>query len=191
MQRILNDPKPHRVHYANWERFKLMSTILFFTGLRVGELRDFNREKLLDLIDKSQVELFQTKTNANRLVLMPKYGRRTLKTLRVSIDTVCPNDDTLLYPFKDNKKNKIVEFINDFLKPYCQEFNIKLTSHSFRAGFITNLLHKTPLHQVQQLAAHKDVRSTMCYNRHNIIADEGKNLLDSTFDSFQDDDKIA
>jgi hypothetical protein len=53
---------------------KLMSTILFFTGLRVGELRDFNREKLLDLIDKGQVELFQTKTNANRLVLMPKYG---------------------------------------------------------------------------------------------------------------------
>jgi hypothetical protein len=50
-----------------------MSTILFFTGLRVGELRDFNREKLLDLIDKGQVELFQTKTNANRLVLMPKY----------------------------------------------------------------------------------------------------------------------
>ncbi len=31
----------------------------------------------------------------------------------------------------------------------------------------------------------------MCYNRHTITADEGKDLLDSTFDSFQDDDKIA
>lgn len=181
LQRILTDPKPNKIRVISWERFKIMCALLYFTGLRISEIRNFTRQDIIDFINRQQIEVLQYKTNTKKTVLLPKYGKTVMKSLQRSIDTVCPNKQDILYPYKDLKKNKIIESVNKKLKPYAAEFNLNLTSHSFRAGFITQLLHKVPVHKVQQLAGHKDVRSTIRYNRHNLTAQEKINILDESF----------
>ena len=101
-----------------------MCTILFFTKLRVGELKLFNRGKIMELINAGRTDIFQPKTHSLRSVLLSKYGRQTLKELQVSIDTVCPDDEISLYPMKEKKGNKIAESINSILQKYGEQCNL-------------------------------------------------------------------
>lgn len=45
-------------------------------------------------------------------------------------------------------------------------YNIK--SHSFRINMISNLLNKITVQHAAQIIGHKDIRSTMSYNRYTL-----------------------
>jgi integrase len=158
-----------------------MCAILFFTGLRINELRQFDREVLLSLVDKGQAEILQAKTKAWKTILLPEAAKKVFKHLKVAIDTACPHNEDFLYTSEDPSKNKIVEFMNKRLKPYADEANLRLTSHSFRAGFITRLLRTAPIEKVRQIVGHSDIRSTQIYNRHMLVNTEKQSILDETF----------
>lgn len=181
MSYIISDPKPLRGRYTTWFRFKIIVIILFFTGLRAGELRQFTRMMLLDLIKTGDADILQFKTKAYRKVVLSQHARKVLEAQRDSIDVICPEDDSLLYPFRDPKGNKLIESINVRLKPYAERFNLKFTSHSFRAGYITELLAKVPAQHVQELVGHSNIRSTMHYNRAPLSANAKKKLLDESY----------
>lgn len=68
--------------------------------------------------------------------------------------------------------------INTYLQPYAKQFNLKLTSHSFRINFVTELLkHEVPTHLAQELVGHADIRLTMFYKRYTTTdEDKLKNL---------------
>lgn len=72
----MRDLKPYKVQTHTWHRLKIMCTILFFTGLRVGELKLFNRGKIMELINARRTDIFQPKTHSLRSVLLSKYGRQ-------------------------------------------------------------------------------------------------------------------
>lgn len=158
-----------------------MTSILFFTGLRAGELRSFTRRTLLDLIENGEVEILQTKTNAKRTVIFSENARYMLKTQLKSIYAVCEYEDTPLYPFQDPQGNKLIESINAGLEPYAEKLNLKFSSHSFRAGYITQLLREVPAQHVQELVGHADIRSTMQYNRLPLSTNAKRKLLDQAY----------
>lgn len=56
---------------------------------------------------------------------------------------------------------------NKHLETYKKQFNLNLTSHSFRINFVTALLkHEVPFHVTKQLIGHCDIGSTITYKRY-------------------------
>lgn len=181
-EQIIYGKIPYKKNSFSWKRFQIMVAILYFTGLRVNELKQFHRQVLLHLIENGKADIYQSKTKALKTIILPESAKKVFKHLKVAIDTVCPNKGDFLYDSPDPQNNKIVEYINKRLKPYADEANLNLTSHSFRAGYITELLRKAPIEKVRQIVGHADIRSTEVYNRHILENVEKKQLLDQAFD---------
>ena len=108
-----------------------MVTILFFTGLRAGELRSFTQLTLLNLLENGNGDILQPKTQAFRKIVLSDHGKNVLQAMRDDILLICPEENSLLFPFKDSKGNKLIEFINQRLQPYAQRFGLKFTYFHF------------------------------------------------------------
>ena len=48
--------------------------------------------------------------------------------------------------------------------------------------YITELLGRHPIHKVQQIVGHSDIRSTEKYNRAILTTENKKDMLDDSFD---------
>ena len=66
------------------------------------------------------------------------------------------------------------------MKVFAKPYNIKVSSHSFRIGFLRKSLEHTDPHNAQKLISHSDIRSTMRYNRYQLNPEEDTNLLDNS-----------
>lgn len=66
---------------------------------------------------------------------------------------------------KQMGKDEWVRSINRFMQPAILEFNLILTSHSFRINYVTKLLGKVPLQRAKTIIGHKDIRTTERYDR--------------------------
>ena len=72
---------------------------------------------------------------------------------------------------------------NKFLNPYWQKYKLNLKSHSFRIHFVTQALKHSTTQQAQKLVGHKDIRTTLKYNRH-LMAKTDKESV--SFKMFED-----
>ena len=150
-----------------------------------------------DLRTKQKCSFYQSKVKKERAVLLPPHALQAFNRIREDIDLVYKDHDVLfpgepydkdeshskktnnvLNTRKPKWPHKFPEMINRYLEPYAQKFNLKLTSHSFRINFVTDLLrHEVPTHVAQELVGHSDIRSTLCYKRYTTTdEDKLKNL---------------
>ena len=68
--------------------------------------------------------------------------------------------------------------------------NTGFCSHSFRINFITTLLKFAPIDQVSDIIGHKDVKSTIPYNRYTLDKVKGRELLDKAIFNVKDEKGI-
>lgn len=170
---ILNEQRPAGANRLNWSRFKVASTVLFYTGLRINEICYMTPKMMDDLCTKQKCSFYQSKVKKERAVLLPPHAIESFKKIKEDIAIVYKNYD-VLYPISPQWRHKFPEMINKYLQPYAKKFNLRLTSHSFRINFVTDLLrHEVPTHVTQELIGHTDIRSTMSYKRYT-TTDEDK-----------------
>lgn len=170
---ILNDERPARANKLNWARFRVTSTVLFYTGLRINEICYMTPQMIDDFCTKQKCSFYQSKVKKERAVLLPPHAVESFKRIKEDIAIVYRNYD-VLYPIDPKWRHKFPEMINKYLQPYAKKFNLRLTSHSFRINFVIDLLrHEVPTHVTQELIGHNDIRSTMSYKRY-ITTDEDK-----------------
>ena len=107
----------------------------------------------------NKCSFYQPKVNEECTVLLPDYAAKSFNNIKTDSKQVYKKHD-VLYPIDPRWSRKFTEMINEYLKPYAQQYNIKLTSHSFRINFITDLLtSKVPTHITQELIGHTDIGS--------------------------------
>ena len=92
-----------------------------------------------------------------------------IKTNKILPEVFRLNHVCLLTDAKGKKLDEkhVIKTINKILKPFSDKYNCNIKSHSFRIGLVTGLFQKNvPSLIIQEIIGHKDLASTLRYNRH-------------------------
>ncbi len=136
----------NKIEKRNW----IIFSFLFFTGVRVSELLEFNKNKIYD---KNKLKI-KGKGNKIRVIFLTKYLQELLlswKANRIAI----------------NSKNKLITIkqINTIIKKMSNKyFNKELTPHDLRRSYATNLLkNNANIEIVRQTLGHSNINTTSRY----------------------------
>ena len=164
-------------------QLRIAYTLLYYTGLRINEIRHITQKEIFDGIKASQLTIIHFKTKTSHIHVLSQTAVQNLKELKPEFEIVF-NKYNYQYLFGKNQPihpKTMVSIINKDLKHTSEinqiPFNIK--SHSFRINMITNLLKVTTVQDAAQIIGHKDIQSTMTYKRYTLSKQEIQNLLDS------------
>ena len=105
---------------------------------------------------------------------MPEKGFQMYSTLETEIRQVFSKRKTLSGGINHNNW---IYFINNKYKEAADKLYVYLKCHSFRIYYIRCLLKFAPAQDISQIIAHKDVTSTMIYNRYSLDKEKGINLI--------------
>jgi integrase/transposase InsO family protein len=157
-------------------QLRLIYTLLYHLGLRLNEIRLLTKKDLLYGMETGKFNIVHSKTKSVKIHALPPVGVDRLNELRPEIDIMF--DIYEIQAVGGSKKYSdavfqeahFIRFINEDLKSSCKKFNItaKLSSHSFRVGYITKLLKTMSVQKVAEIVGHADVESTMAYQRYAI-----------------------
>jgi len=167
-------------------QFRLAYTLLYFTGLRINEVRKITEKQIRDAILSSQLSVIHYKTKQAHFHVLSNNAVKSLKRLSME-QTIVFQKYNYKYLFGKNKpihQKSLTRLINDDLKHTCKVCNIpyNIKSHSFRINMISNLLKKTTVQHAAQIIGHSDIKSTMSYTRYALSKEEIQELL-SSFDN--------
>ena len=162
-------------------QFRICYTILFHVGLRINEIRNLKLQDIRDAIQISQFNLIHFKTNQAHIHILSIQAVEDLKNLENEYNIVFKkyNYQYLFGEQKPMHKKSLIRIVNKDLKNTCKLNNIafNLKSHSFRINTISNLLRVTSVQNAANIIGHKDIRSTMTYQRYALTKSEIQHLL--------------
>jgi len=134
-----------KIEKRNW----LIFSFLFCTGIRVSEINNFNKKYII-----GNTLLITGKGNKQRTIYLPNYLLSLI-------------NDWHKQKINVNSKNKEISSkqINNIIKHLgLTLFNKKITSHSLRRSFATNLLRKNiDLKSVSKILGHSNINTTSRY----------------------------
>lgn len=176
-QQIMSQKRKSRERLFSYSQFRVAITLLFFTGARCNEIRDINEKQIYELLQHNIIILNQTKTRSERKIILGQKSKKWLKLIEKDIHTVFFQSDTL-----GNGTNPLnwLKFVNTRLQKFSKIYkrNQKISSHSFRIGFVTKLLKKYPIHVVRDLVDHQSIQTTLRYSRHRLTDSERADAVD-------------
>lgn len=184
-EEIMMSPRPKNAQRKSWGRFQITCSILFFGGLRINEIASLQYSDIENILKTKKLNLYQKKVNQYRSVL---FIDKAIFYIKNAFDQhkefVFKTDDQLFpKPFSGGYNgNKFINLINDYLAPFSKKHNLVLKSHSFRVNFVTSLLKNTAVQHAQQIIGHKDIRSTIAYNRYKLTPKKQDDILNKAFD---------
>ena len=181
--------RPKHAHMRSWGRFQLTCAILAFTGARLNELRFISHDDVKTLIREKRLQLYQPKVNKFREIIIVDIGVSFIsETYERYKKAVFAKHDFIFPPSPNNVYNgdQFIRLINKYLEPFSAKHNLKLKSHSFRINFATTILQATNAQNAQQIIGHKDIRSTMTYNRYQLNGQEKNKILEKAFEQLKE-----
>jgi integrase len=155
------NPQEKRLCHA---RFRVAITLLWYTRLRINEIRPFTLQDIATLAANSELQVYQPKMNKYKRVYASPTCIETLSALSPDIDRVFKDHETLsgnLHPLS------WIRFINRRIAKYTDGVFDNVRSHSFRVNYTTSLLKHAPLQEVANIIGHQDIKTTLRYNRYS------------------------
>ena len=163
-------------------QIRIVYTILYYSGVRINEIRHLTKEDIQKAIAASQLSLIHHKTKQAHIHVLSKKAVQYLRKLTTEFSIVFDkyNYQYLFGKLKPITDKNIIKMINRDLKHTSEKFQIpyNIKSHSFRVNIITNLLKVTSLQNTANIIGHSDIRSTMIYNRYALSKNQIQDLLD-------------
>jgi transposase InsO family protein/site-specific recombinase XerD len=161
-------------------RTRIACFLMFFTGLRVGNLLVLKVRDLKNLMyDNVGTEIpMQKRGRPNQLISLGEDAQKLLaEDFYDDVSLILKNkeDNQPVFTSEDNIEIPLhrvthTNCINKALKFASKQFHKNLSAHSFRAIFITEgLMNDVPLQLMQKAMGHKNIKSTEFYNRHDLI----------------------
>jgi integrase/recombinase XerD len=163
-------------------QLRVAYTLLYHTGLRINEIREITEKNIYDAMASSQINAIHYKTKQAHIHVLSKNAVLKIKKLKPEL-TIIFSKYQFNYLFGKQKPmhgKSLVRLINQDLKHTCQinEIPYNIKSHSFRINMICNLLKNTTLQHTAQIIGHKDIQSTMSYQRYALSKDDIQKLLE-------------
>lgn len=168
-------------------QIRVAYTILYYTGLRVNEIRMLTRNDINDAIKGGQFNVIHSKTNQAYIHVISSTAVQDLEKRYLDYQIIF-DKYKYKYLFGGNKpmhSKALIKTINDDLRNTCETlklpYNIK--SHSFRINHISSLLKVTTVQNTADIIGHKDIRSTIYYKRYALSKKEIEELLEKIVDN--------
>jgi integrase len=176
-------------------KLKLIYTVLYYTGLRVNEIAFLTKNSFQLMIDEGSISIIHEKTKTKKIHLIIPEGRKKLKQLENEINYFF---ETNIHLFSSGRRKKqtvnaddhgihlsrnVIELVNKDIQHIAKQYGYKGTysTHSFRVGFITRLLRDSNVQDVAEIIGHKNLMSTMAYNRYEIDREKKEKLIIQSF----------
>jgi site-specific recombinase XerD/transposase InsO family protein len=182
-------------------RNTLAVLVLSATGCRISEIRCLTLDNLQVLTTTRELRVHVAKRRTAHSIDTKVISNDHAYLLSEVLRTLQAKLQVIEFPLKENsfifvdynKKDNVpltlkyfTDTVNRLLKDYSIQFNKLfgsqnyLTSHSPRVNYATELFGAGyDVSQVQQSLGHKDVRSTLLYNRYVLDEQKRKDMLDS------------
>ena len=162
-------------------QLKIAYTILFYTGLRVNEMRYFQEQDIQNAIKTAQFSVVHYKQKEAHIHVISDLAVQELKNLKHFYEIIFVKYKYKYLFGKDKpiEEKFLINTINRDLKHICKINNIpyNIKSHSFRINMITRLLQNTSVQDTGDIIGHKDMKSTMAYKRYALNKKEIQTLL--------------
>ena len=179
---------------AEEARKKIVFTLLYYTGVRANELRQLTYTDLNNVLQEGWLRLVLRKQRDIIVRVLPTVGHRAVKDLKGEIDLLFKEygyktlGESRRIPGQVMHEKAWIKYINREIERAKDSLNIdySLSSHSFRAGFITRHLKNADSHKVAQVVGHKSVATTLRYNRYLIDHDSTRDFLDKEYPELQE-----
>lgn len=160
---IMRQPKAPKLWPEPFCRFRIAVTLLYHTGMRAAEVAEVTDQQIDKAIKLGQLDIILAKTRGPHRYVFTQAARKDLAQLEFERIQVFARHTRLAASLSRKAWSR---FINAQLQPAVQRFGLNIKSHSFRVGYITNLLKRAPVQHASVIVGHKDLRSTMKYNRY-------------------------
>jgi len=165
---------------ASGSLHQLVLTLLFFLGLRKGEVVGIRWNDLFEERNHHIVRV-RGKGDKQRDIPLTPQVRRAIENYRAMAGKSFLPDEYLLQPIRNNFSKEIRKplhpsTIDWIVKRYAQKAGVKkrISPHSCRATVVGNLLeNKIPIRDVANLVGHSSIQTTSQY-------DKRKNNLDKS-----------
>ena len=135
--------------------------ILYYTGLRLGEVRELRIKNIKELIETGTTKIILSKTSKERELYITENFKKELKKL---FDFNIEEDENWIICKGSDKKTRpgslgYISMINKNLKEILGE---EFTSHSFRKGFITEMFSKgLSIEMIRKCSGHSNTNTTL------------------------------
>jgi site-specific recombinase XerD len=166
-------------------RVILALCLLYLTGLRISQLLELTVKQFQELLDTNQVYISQIKNGDERFLLAFNTKQRNFLTKYITqYEKLLESKEAKHFLFTSdqnysisvNRSNFNTE-VNVILKKLSTFVGKVILSHSFRATVITELLEgKQPIEIVQRFMGHKNIGTTLRYDRRLLTAKQIKKI---------------
>lgn len=158
--------------------------LLYITGCRINELRNFNLLTINKFINSGTIMIHSYKTSTTRRIDISESERLLLKNYEYLIkdlyNSLLPTDHILITSKgkEINKQNAYI-LLNRVLRNYGNKHGLSILSHSFRIGYITELLRTHNVQVAKAMIGHKQIDTTLRYDRNMYTSADVKTIRDN------------
>ena len=155
-------------------RMRMAFCLLVITGVRISELLPITKKQIQDLFSHGWIKIDRLKRGpSNHKAFLSKEGKSVLEAHRKDAEVLFGNKEEEHFifsnqntPQKPLRRETFTITINKKLHEISEQIEEKpnITSHSFRAGYITSLWKDTgDIEFVRQVIGHTTIETTKCY----------------------------
>jgi integrase/recombinase XerD len=138
-------------------------TLLYYTGVRVNELTQLKIKDLKEIIKTKELIIKTHKTKRERKLF---FSKDAIKDIGKLFDYLLEDNESYIIRSKGNvsKSPHELTFINTVNKFIQKALNSnRYSSHSYRAGLITDMSKSINTKFISQYIGHSDIKTTMKY----------------------------
>ncbi|WP_457593098.1 tyrosine-type recombinase/integrase [Hydrogenimonas sp.] len=166
-EHLLNFLENDDIRESTRTKFLRLFTLLYVTGLRINEAAKITYGQLGESMVKRELSIRTSKTGEWRRIYLSDEAVESLKTVFHDLD-VRPDDVYPFHPHHFFRRPPNVDRLTKNANAYLSKaFGSRdYTTHSFRAGVVTDMLAKTGNAKIVQIyLAHKSITTTLRYVR--------------------------
>lgn len=172
-------------------RSRISFLLLYYTGLRVSNLLKLKKVHYQQLLEQLETNIELIKNGPKRHLLhIGREGQKALlenshyaailiedKSLEDYLITAAPKK---VDKFQSLNRATLDRQLNKILTKASTKLGKHLRTHSFRATFVTDCLNSgVPIHEVQEMVGHSDIKSTAIYKRSRLTTKQRRRIISS------------
>lgn len=161
---------------------RIALTILFLTGIRVGNLRTIYVSDLKQMYNKGDLIIQSIKSKTNKPLIYPNN-----KAFNYYLNLRKADFDLLFSSFKEEEliwdisREHLTRTINKILKQAGAILNKNLKSHSFRIGMATAVTEHYTIYEAQAILGHARIATTEKYVQSRLTKKDKSKIINKIF----------
>lgn len=168
----------------NEKRNIISIVLLYVTGCRINELRNFNLFTISKFIETGTVMIHSYKTSTTRRIDISNSEQLLLKSYKNLIEEIYQKLNSKDHILRTSSGKEISNqnayiLLNRVLRIYGNKHGLSILSHSFRIGYITELLKTHNVQIAKSMIGHKQIDTTLRYDRNMLTSNDVKIIRDN------------